>query len=975
MRSRIVRWGLAAITVATLAACGSDSSSTSDTTAAAPSTPGTSVTAGAPTGTAVISAAAASPATTNTAQNPAQAFGLIAGVGAAPVTIQSPPVINFTVIDSTGKFVPGLKLFDAAGAKADPACAGNNVTAAIAKFDGSNWQSLISYQRLDADTTTPAVKYAVVEGTTDPKPTATLTNPTTAASDPSTRVVGILEENTTGGYYTYRFAIDVSTPLLLKDAVAGRNIASSAATSTAPAYPRRVANNGNVAAKDGKTVHRVGLQLCYTDPSSKAKVTVNPTIDFTLGADGVAVPVKSTDGKSLARASAVVDVANCNECHEKLAAHGNILTGNPRVNSDYCVICHNVGSKDYNNQSASADVNASGSISFKSMIHKLHGGKNVLTKDYQVASLVFRKASTDTTAVSTSNPKGAITTGTAFPQDVRNCTKCHDNAKAAQADNWKTVPTRLACGSCHDGIDFSTGKGYQLGEYNYTTNTAPTASVGHIGGAKKDDTQCLLCHDATTIPVYHQTVVASAHNPTVKSGVASFQYKITGATINASRQLVVSFQILKDGVAQKLATGTTQIAGFTGGPSFLAIYATAQDGIAAPSDWNSGHDSVTLADAVNQANGNTITVDTAGTTYTLTMVKSGGTSGHSLTLPADAKMVTAMIAGTFTQTGVTERSGALPGIPAMLAATGNTPDGKPNVARRVIFKEDACNACHDRLGTEPNFHSGSYSIAMCAACHTPIQGGTTGWSASFRVWVHGIHSAEKRTIPFTWHAVNKSNNYSQVGYPGVLKNCETCHLPGTYDFTGSAYTADVLNGMLPVTATASSYSTTTKQMAPASASTTSYVFPQAAPVGSGKWAYGAALKLYAGSGSFAVDTDFGPGYTLDKSGTATNGTVIANTNTVPGSTKTVADNLVSSPITAVCSTCHDDTAALTHMTSSGFGSFYRPRGTAGVTNLSTALGSIGEQCLTCHGAGKVLPIKTVHNPAWDTTVSPVTSPW
>jgi len=903
-------------------------------------------------------------------------FGLISAVGAAPVTIQSPPVLNFTVIDSTGKFVPGLTLFNAAGATADPACGGNNVTAAIAKFDGSNWQSLISYQRLDADTTTPAVKYAVVEGATDPKPTATMTNPATAVSDASTRVVGILEENAAGGYYTYRFAIDVSTPLLLKDAVAGRNIASSAATSSAPAYQRRVANNGNLAVKDGKTVHRVGLQLCYTDPASKAKVTINPTMDFTLNASGAATPVMAADGKTLARANAVVDVANCNECHEKLAVHGNIATGNPRVNSDYCVICHNVGSKDYNYQSASLDPNARGSISFKSMIHMLHGGKNVLTKDYAIAGIVFRKASTDTTAVNaTTNPTGAVTTGTAFPQDVRNCAKCHDNAKAAQADNWKNVPSRLACGSCHDGIDFSTGKGYQLGEYNYTTNTPPASSVGHIGGAKSDDTQCVLCHDATTIPVYHQTVVATTHNPTVKSGVGSFQYKITGATINASKQLVVSFQILKDGTAVKLGTSAAPITGYTGGPSFLAIYATGQDGIAAPADWNSGHDSITLADAINQANGNTLTADAAGTTYTLTMVKSSGTSGHSLTLPADAKMVTAVVAGAFTQAGVTERNGVLPGIPAMMAATGNTPDGKPNVARRVIFSEDKCNTCHDRLGTDPNFHSGNYSIAMCAICHTPIQGGTTGWSASFRVWVHGIHGAGKRTVPFTWHAVNKSNNYSQIGYPGVLKNCETCHLPGTYDFGASQYTAALINSMLPVTATASSYSTTTLLTAPSSASATSYVFPQASPVGSKAWAYGSALKLYAGSGSFAVDTDFGPGYTLDTTGGATNGQIIAAKTSVAGSAKTPADNLVSSPITAVCSSCHDDSAALTHMTTSGFGSFYRPRGTAGVTSLTTALGSTGEQCMTCHGPNSVLPIKSAHNPAWDATVSPIKSPW
>ena len=48
-----------------------------------------------PAGTAVLTAAAASPATTNTAANPAQAFGLIQTAGANSVTIQSPPVVHF----------------------------------------------------------------------------------------------------------------------------------------------------------------------------------------------------------------------------------------------------------------------------------------------------------------------------------------------------------------------------------------------------------------------------------------------------------------------------------------------------------------------------------------------------------------------------------------------------------------------------------------------------------------------------------------------------------------------------------------------------------------------------------------------------------------------------------------------------------------------------------------------------------------
>jgi len=171
-------------------------------------------------------------------------------VGSSPLTVDSAPVVNFAVVDANGKHVPGLQLFNAAGAAGDPACSGSNVTFAIAKSDGLVWQNLISRQRLAANT---ATQFSVIEGTTDPKPTATITNPATALTDPTTRVVGILEENAANSYYTYRFATDVSHTMLMGNAVDKQNVSLG-----------KVANNGNLAIKDGTTIHRIALpsMLC-----------------------------------------------------------------------------------------------------------------------------------------------------------------------------------------------------------------------------------------------------------------------------------------------------------------------------------------------------------------------------------------------------------------------------------------------------------------------------------------------------------------------------------------------------------------------------------------------------------------------------------------------------------------------------------------------------------------------------------------
>lgn len=63
-----------------------------------------------------------------------------------------------------------------------------------------------------------------------------------------------------------------------------------------------------------------------------------------------------------------------------------------------------------------------------------------------------------------------------FPADVRDCTKCHLD------DRWKTRPSRLACGTCHDNIWFG------------AKNQVPADMKAHAGGAAADDTKCTVCH-------------------------------------------------------------------------------------------------------------------------------------------------------------------------------------------------------------------------------------------------------------------------------------------------------------------------------------------------------------------------------------------------------------------------------------------------------------------------------------------------
>ena len=108
------------------------------------------------------------------------------------------------------------------------------------------------------------------------------------------------------GYYTYTFSTDIKDP----------------------------AKTNGVVFEPNRT-HRVAIQLSYTNAAGET-VRVNPYFDFTVDADGNSVPV--TDP---AKTRKMADVASCNGCHEKLALHGG-----GRVDTQFCVMCHNPGTTD-----------------------------------------------------------------------------------------------------------------------------------------------------------------------------------------------------------------------------------------------------------------------------------------------------------------------------------------------------------------------------------------------------------------------------------------------------------------------------------------------------------------------------------------------------------------------------------------------------------------------------------------------------
>jgi OmcA/MtrC family decaheme c-type cytochrome len=94
------------------------------------------------------------------------------------------------------------------------------------------------------------------------------------------------------------------------------------------------------------------VQLSYVNAAGET-VKVNPYFDFTIDANGKSVAV--TDPTKTRK---MTDVSSCNSCHEKLALHGG-----GRVDTQYCVMCHNP---------STVDPNSGNNLNLPTLVHKIH---------------------------------------------------------------------------------------------------------------------------------------------------------------------------------------------------------------------------------------------------------------------------------------------------------------------------------------------------------------------------------------------------------------------------------------------------------------------------------------------------------------------------------------------------------------------------------------------------------------------------
>jgi OmcA/MtrC family decaheme c-type cytochrome len=473
---------------------------------------------------------------------------------------------------------------------------------------------------------------------------------------------------------------------------------------------------------------------------SIAAWTARNLSEFELGSDDASASFHFVpDGSEVITRRDIVPDEACNKCHGSLALHDE------RRTVAVCITCH---------QPQSVDPDTGNSVDMATMVHRIHMGAELPSVQagtpYQIIG--FGGSVHDYSTVH-------------YPADVRNCQTCHAGVEgqaaaqsvsqsartagphrlraalqpapeqATQAELYLTKPSRRACGSCHDNVNFATGE-------------------NHAGLPQVSDNQCANCH--------------------IPEGELEFDLSIKGAhTIDRfSKELAgTSFEIL--GVDNS-APGENPTVRFT-------ITNDAGQAVAPASMLRLG---LVMGGSTNGDISEFFSESATGA------VASGSAFAYTFTeaIPENAT-------GTWAVGIEGYQSGTiLPGTEQERTGIRDAGENKvfyfpvtdaQAVPRRKVVAQAKCDSCHfdlDLHGSNRN------DVEHCVICHMPNETDAEvrpadqmpAESINFKQMIHKIHTGEELDVAYTVYGFRSSvHNYNEVRYPNDRRNCTACHIDGT----------------------------------------------------------------------------------------------------------------------------------------------------------------------------------------------------
>ena len=399
------------------------------------------------------------------------------------------------------------------------------------------------------------------------------------------------------------------------------------------------------------------------------------------------------------------------------------------------------------------------------LIHKIHMGKNLPSVKAGTKYRIWHRS------------QWSDFSDVGFPSGVdelKTCEVCHQNAP--QANNFMTAPSRAACGACHDDVNFASG-------------------LNHVNLPQVTDDHCADCHVPQSDREFDASIKGGHLVATRSQQLPGIVFSLVGVdNANAGQKPTVTFNVQDKGGNVVDISKMDLLNLVMAGPT---------------TDYN-GYVSEDVRKAGTSGGQYTYTFNTA-----LPATAAGSyvvcIEGYkNVTINPNTVLSTVVRDVGFNQ--------------VFYFAVG----GGKVAPRRAVVSQQNCSTCHNKL----MLHGGiRQNVEYCVVCHSPVvtdssvrKANDTPESINFKTMIHKIHTGSELTTDFTVMGHGSSvNNYNEVGYPGDRRDCERCHLAGTYDLPltdgllNQAAPRDYINPtMPPITAACLSCHTTKPAAAHAS---------------------------------------------------------------------------------------------------------------------------------------------------------------
>lgn len=449
--------------------------------------------------------------------------------------------------------------------------------------------------------------------------------------------------------------------------------------------------------------------------------------DFDLGtsfADNVYTFVP--DGSPVVTTRDAIKTESCNQCHDQLSAHGGA-----RRSVELCVLCHTP---------QTTDPDTGNTVDFKVMVHKIHAGSSLPSVQaggkYQIIG--FGQSVNDFSTV-------------VFPADVRSCTFCHQQNTGAAQPKAFLQPSRAACGSCHDNVNFATGE-------------------NHVDLPEIDDTQCANCHVPQGTLEFDASILGAHTIPILSKTLPGTVFKLNNVTnAGPGKSPTINFQIADTSGVPIVPAKMDRLALVLAGPTADYAGYVSEDPRKGAIGSVDGSYSYTFAAKIPTGSTGTFSIGIEG-------------YRNETLLPGTKKAQTVRDAG-------------------LNQVINFSVDGSEVAPRRTVVAIDNCNGCHSFLSVHGNNRN---QVVMCVLCHNPnttdadMRPKTAGapQTVDFRTMVHKIHRGENLdpADQYTIYGFGGSlNNFNDIRFPGDLRDCAKCHANGSEQVPLAANLLNVTN--------------------------------------------------------------------------------------------------------------------------------------------------------------------------------------